>query len=39
MSKSIKRIELEISHIKTQMQKIENDLSAIVRFIETGKKT
>jgi len=39
ISKSIKRIESEISHIQTQMKKIENDLNTILKFIETGKKT
>jgi septal ring factor EnvC (AmiA/AmiB activator) len=39
ISKSIKGIESEISHIQTQMKKIENDLNTILKFIETGKKT
>lgn len=38
ISKSIKRIESEMSHIQIQMQKIGNDLATVLQLIETKKK-
>ena len=38
ISKSIKRIESEMSHIQIQMQKIGNDLATVLQLIETRKK-
>ena len=38
ISKSIKRIESEMSHIQIQMQKIGNDLATVIQLIETKKK-
>lgn len=38
MSRSIRRIESEMSHIQTQLQNIENDLNTILKFINKGKK-
>ncbi len=39
ISRSIRGIELEMSHIQTQLQKIENDLNTILKFINKGKKS
>ena len=39
ISKSIKRIESEMSHIQIQMDKIGNDLATVLQLIETKKKT
>ena len=39
MSRSIRRIESEMSHIQTQLQNIENDLNTILKFINKGKKS
>ena len=38
ISKSIKRIESEMSHIQIQMDKIGNDLATVLQLIETKKK-
>ena len=38
ISKSIKRIESEMSHIQIQMDKIGNDLASVLKLIETKKK-
>lgn len=38
VSKSIKRIESEMSHIQIQMEKIGNDLATVLQLIETRKK-
>jgi hypothetical protein len=38
ISKSIKRIESEMSHIQIQMEKIGNDLASVLKLIETKKK-
>jgi hypothetical protein len=38
ISKSIKRIESEMSHIQIQMEKIGNDLATVLQLIETKKK-
>ena len=38
ISKSIKRIESEMSQIQIQMQKIGNDLATVLQLIETKKK-
>jgi hypothetical protein len=38
ISKSIKRIESEMSHIQIQMEKIGNDLATVVQLINTKKK-
>jgi hypothetical protein len=38
ISKSIKRIESEMSHIQIQMQKIGNDLATVLQLIETKKR-
>ena len=38
ISKSIKRMESEMSHIQIQMEKIGNDLATILQLIETEKK-
>jgi len=39
ISKLIKRIESEMSHIQIQMDKIGNDLATVLQLIETKKKT
>ena len=38
ISKSIKQIESEMSHIQTQMEKIGNDLATVLQLIETKKR-
>jgi hypothetical protein len=38
ISKSIKRIESEMSHIQIQMEKIGNDLATVLQLIESKKK-
>ena len=38
ISRSIKRIESEMSHIQIQLQNIENDLNTILKFIGYEKK-
>jgi hypothetical protein len=38
ISRSIRRIESEISNMQTKLQNIENDLNTILKFIENGKK-
>jgi hypothetical protein len=38
ISKSIKRIESEMSHIQIQMEKIGNDLATVLQLIDTKKK-
>jgi len=38
ISKSIKRIESEMSHIQIQMEKIGNDLAIVLQLIETKKR-
>jgi hypothetical protein len=38
ISKSIKRIESEMSHIQIQMEKIGNDLATVLQLIDIKKK-
>ena len=38
ISKSIKRIESEMSHTQIQMDKIGNDLASVLKVIQTKKK-
>ena len=38
ISKSIKRMESEISHIQIQMQKIGKDLATVLQLMETKKR-
>jgi hypothetical protein len=38
ISKSIKRIESEMSQIQIQMEKIGNDLATVLQLIETKKR-
>jgi hypothetical protein len=38
ISKSIKRIESEMSQIQIQMEKIGNELATVLQLIETKKK-